>query len=120
MEIGLRFIHIRVVLVFHPWVYWFLGDGLLRSGNNGTFNNQLCNICAFWILNNSSFYFDKKNKICLFQPKTNGNFFVSLSENSTKFAKYFQNLAKFSISQNWKGEKKNPTKQLIELLGFLL
>ncbi len=51
--------------------------------------------------------------------KKKGNFFVFFSENSTKFAKYFENLAKFSISQNWKG-KKNPTKQLIETFGIFL
>jgi len=32
--------------------------------------------------------------------KKKGNFFVFFCENSTKFAKDFENLAKFSISQN--------------------
>jgi len=52
-------------------------------------------------------------------------FFLFFSENSTKFASYFENFGQIFNTTKLKEKKKkkkeeNPTKQLIELLGFFL
>jgi hypothetical protein len=51
------------------------------------------------------FLFWQKNSVYS-NPKKMGTFLFFFSENSTKFATYFEIFTKFSISQNWKEKKK--------------
>ncbi len=116
----LRFIHNRVVIVFfHPWVYWLVGACFAWAWKLWYFLNSIMQYLCLLNTKQQFFLFWQK-KFCLFQPKKKmGTFLFFFSENSTKFATYFKILAKFSIWQNWKGEKKKKKKPLLNnLLNF--